>query len=272
MAAQPRIEHRSADQLRKGYSKAVRRFEIFCIVAYWALLGVIAWKLAPHAAATWPLLVISVFTGYVLADFVSGFFHWAGDTWGSPELPLLGPGVVRPFREHHVDQKAITRHDYIETNGMNCMISLMGESWALMVPINPEHPGWGVFFSASFAWMIFWVMMTNQFHKWAHEDREKLPGYIVWLQDHHVILNPVHHEIHHAPPYAKYYCITAGWLNWPLYKIKFFPTLERIITAVTGMIPRKDDIGLYAALHAAQAAANEEAAASAKLQVDLPST
>jgi ubiquitin-conjugating enzyme E2 variant len=57
-----------------------------------------------------------------------------------------------------------------------------------------------------------------------------------------LILPPGHHDVHHTAPYERHYCITSGWLNEPLNAIGFFRGLERLITAVTGEKPRKDDL------------------------------
>ncbi|AKJ06614.1 plasmanylethanolamine desaturase [Archangium gephyra] len=237
------LRQQDATALAQGYSPAIRAMEIASIVSFVGLEAALVWRLWGGAHTGPWLLLSALLLGYLAADFVSGFVHWMGDTWGSTDMPVLGKAFIRPFREHHVDEKAITRHDFVETNGNNCLVSIPVAVLAVLLP--HASPG-QVFVSAFLGAMIFWVMATNQFHKWSHMDHP--PALIGFLQRVHLILPPDHHRIHHTAPFNKYYCITVGWMNKPLMMIGFFPTLERLITRVTGLIPRKDDIGTEAAL------------------------
>jgi ubiquitin-conjugating enzyme E2 variant len=215
------------------------------------VIAIAARALAFRDTHFWVLVGASAL-GFLLADFVSGFVHWMADTWGSTEMPVLGKALIRPFREHHVDPKAMTRHDYIETNGANCLISIPVAVMTLLIPLDVE--GWvtpALFTAVSLGSMIFWVMMTNQIHKWSHLDPEQTPGPLRWAQRMHLVLPPTHHDRHHTAPFDTYYCITTGWLNWPLHKLGFFRALERLLMATTSMVPRRDDIGLVAALKVA---------------------
>jgi hypothetical protein len=240
------IRQRDRHALREGYSPAVRRFEVASIVGYAVTMSWLLATIAPRVLTN-PFLAASAFMlGFVAADFVSGFVHWSADTWGTPEWPIIGKALIRPFREHHVDQKEITRHDFIETNGNNCFISIPAATLAALLP---DGTVWFVFAAVTFT-MCLAIFGTNQFHKWAHMDAP--PRYVRFLQRANLILPPDHHAVHHSAPYAKYYCITVGWLNEALFRFRFFQTLEKIVSRLTGLIPREDDIGKRAALVVAQ--------------------
>ena len=247
------LRQQDASALAGGYSPAIRAMEIASIVSFVGLEAALVWRLWGSAFVGPWLVVSTLLLGYLAADFVSGVVHWMGDTWGSTEMPVLGKAFIRPFREHHVDEKAITRHDFVETNGNNCLVSL---PVAVLAVALPHTSALWVFMSALLGSMIFWVMATNQFHKWSH--LEAPPAFIGFLQRIHLVLPPDHHRIHHTAPFNNYYCITVGWMNKPLALIRFFPLMERLITHVTGQIPRKDDIGTAAALELFEATAPEE--------------
>jgi plasmanylethanolamine desaturase len=265
-----KIKQQDAKVLAQGYSKTFRVVEIVSIISFWSLSIAIAVKASAFAKEYPWVIVAGLLSGFILADFVGGLVHWMGDTWGSTEMPILGKALIRPFREHHVDERAMTRHDYIETNGANCMVAVPVAAAALFIPLT--IPGWvalSLYALVSIGSMIFWVMMTNQIHKWSHLESDQLPPVLGTLQRLHLVLPPAHHRTHHTKPFDTYYCITTGWLNWPLAKIHFYRHLERIITAVTGAIPRKDDIGLEAALTLSPLQP-ADAKPSAQVQVNLP--
>jgi hypothetical protein len=113
---------------RYGYSRAHRFLEITGIASFFGLMTYvstrIAWSTTEAGGPSWWWLAVCAVAGLLLCDFLSGFVHWAGDTIGGVSMPVFGPHFIKPFREHHTDPRAITRHDFVQTNGNNCLISL----------------------------------------------------------------------------------------------------------------------------------------------------
>jgi hypothetical protein len=66
---------------------------------------------------TAPSIAAGLVLGVLSADLLTGVIHWACDTWGDEETPLLGPGLIYSFREHHRDPLAMLDHDWVEVNG-----------------------------------------------------------------------------------------------------------------------------------------------------------
>jgi ubiquitin-conjugating enzyme E2 variant len=212
------------------YAPGHRLLEITCIGGLFAQLIYIGLHLG-HGIATpaqaWGVGGALV-AGYFVADFISGFFHWAGDALGNETTPLLGPHFIRPFRFHHLDQKDITRHDFIETNGNNCIVSVLG--LAHVVVWMPVQPSFFFYYAALMFSTALCTFGTNQFHKWAHSDA--VGPIVARLQKMGVILSPDHHRIHHAAPHDTYYCITHGMLNPLLAKLRFFRLMEQLVALV----------------------------------------
>ena len=209
------------------YGRGHRALEIASIAFVFLALACLAFRICHAVAGARGLFYVATTAlgGYLVADFLSGFVHWAGDTIGDQNTPIFGPNFVTPFRYHHVDPKDITRHDFIETNGNNCIV--VAPILALLLLVTPKTTGWFFYLCAVMAFTSWFIFCTNQFHKWAHDDN---PTRLVrMLQRAGLILSPEHHAIHHASPQDKSYCITVGWMNPVLDRISFFRICEAII-------------------------------------------
>jgi hypothetical protein len=215
-----------------SYSPVHRTVEVASIVLFTVFVGLLGVDcvralMGPFKSEAYWLVPTALLVGYLIADFVSGTVHWLADNFGHEDLPIIGPSLIKPFRVHHVDPRLITRHDFIETNGNNCLVC-----WPWLVTYYFVLPPGSSLAALLFisTWLVFnvGIFMTNQFHKWAH--LETPPAWIAWLQDWRLILSPDHHQIHHTPPFERYYCITTGWLN-PLLcdRLRFYQRSEAFI-------------------------------------------
>jgi hypothetical protein len=174
------------------------------------------------------LVALAVPLGIVGGDFISGIVHWAADTYGSEDMPLIGPSLVKPFRLHHIYPRDICTHGLVETTGNVCILAVPALSLCLYLMWLVPESVLLAFSVISFALMSAATVATNQFHKWAHQ--ESPSAFARWLQRKRLVLDPQHHKRHHTYPFNVNYCITNGWLNPLLNKLKFFRRLEATLS------------------------------------------
>lgn len=215
-----------------------RAMEVAAIAIYVSVAALLGYEVMHGAKAmlderisggelgVWALVVGVPLFAYLAADVASGLVHCAADNIGNERTPIFGPAFIKPFRDHHRDPKDITAHDFVEANGNSCLINLFVLiPTFLFVPVaqNGFALVWGLFilfFTAA-------ITMTNQVHKWAHT--ETPPPIVAALQRSGLILTKGVHQVHHTVPFNRYYCITNGWMNPLLDKLRLFELLVKLV-------------------------------------------
>lgn len=235
-----------APDFASGYARSHRLYESAGIAVGLSSIGILAYRLGTADKVSGWWIPLTVFAGLLGADFTSGFVHWLFDTWGSTRTPVVGQLAIRTFREHHVDASAMTRHGFVETNGHNIAMSLVPSVTGYFAIAHRTLPS--ALIAMSCFSMAVCVAMTSQIHKWAHMPRA--PRVVRWFQDAGLIIGARHHHRHHVMPHDSHYCITVGWMNAPLELVRFFRGLEQVITMVTGVPPRAEDLAATMAVRA----------------------
>lgn len=209
-----------------------RRLELLegsAVAACAVLAAPIAVRLAARPLDLAGLLAFAfaVLAGYLAADLVSGLVHWFCDRFFEEDTPGIGRVLIHPFREHHRDPLAMTRHDFLELTGNSCfgLAPVLALAW--LWPAGAWLDALVLSFAAG-------VVVTNLLHKWAHA--VEAPASVRWLQRRRLVLAPAAHAAHHRPGYAGAYCVTTGWMNALTDRLRLFDALGHALAA--GGVPR----------------------------------
>jgi ubiquitin-conjugating enzyme E2 variant len=230
---------RHSEDFRKGngVTRAQLIFSGLSVAAAFLTLGVFGLRLALRLDLWQWWVPLALLGGIAAADLASGLIHWAADTWGESDLPVIGHRLLVPFRLHHLHPDDLARRGFVETNGDTALLSASVLPCLLLVPI--EEAWWGGPVAVGGLALSGAGMMTNQIHQWAHVRLPPRP--IRALQAWGLLLGRAEHAVHHERPYDAHYCITTGWCNRPAEAIDLFRRLEAVVTWLTGARPRDDE-------------------------------
>ena len=151
------------------------------------------------------------------ADFITGVFHWAEDTWLAPGgNALLDKYVTEDNIDHHRNPGKIRAGNYWATNRVCIALAAVSAAFFLLLHVH--------------AWEAYLVLailsQSNQLHLWEHSSRA--PQWVQFLQRYGILQSPRHHAGHHKSPYAKRFCTVTEFLNPILDAIGFWRVLEQI--------------------------------------------
>jgi ubiquitin-conjugating enzyme E2 variant len=155
-------------------------------------------------------LALGLALGFLTADVASGLVHWFCDRYFQPNTLLIGPMIIAPFRQHHIDPTALGRHGVLERNGNNCLAALPFLALAAFEPWDLGQP-WAALARGFLGGFSLTLCLTNEIHAWAHSSSP--PQLVTWLQRCGILLARERHAAHHRDSHSRAYAVVCGWSN-----------------------------------------------------------
>ncbi len=180
------------------------------------------------------MVAVLMGAGYLLSDLLTGLVHWFCDTFFDETTPVLGPGLIAPFREHHRDPLLMTRHGFLELTGSS--FRGLAPFLVLFLWRGDLFPNFANAFVLALA---AGAVTTNLLHRWAHDPGA--PAIARGLQRLGLVLTPERHARHHAPSYASAYCVTTGWMNPVCERFRIWSRAEFLLVAIGLPVSRDHD-------------------------------
>ncbi|XP_075672305.1 fatty acid desaturase 4, chloroplastic-like [Castanea sativa] len=153
----------------------------------------------------WLKPILAGLVGYVLADLMTGVYHWGIDNYGSDSTPIFG-SQIDAFQRHHKWPWIITRTEFAN---LSHVLARAVTFTVLPMVFASNDP----IFHAFVAVCSGCIMFSLQFHAWAHITKSQLPPLVNALQDMGLLVSRSKHANHHRPPYNNNYCMVSGVWN-----------------------------------------------------------
>ncbi|HLH52436.1 MAG TPA: fatty acid desaturase CarF family protein [Verrucomicrobiae bacterium] len=176
------------------------------------------------------MIVFELIGVVLVADFLSGLFHWLEDAYGREGWPITGRLVTIPNILHHHEPRHFTRHGWLESSWLLLCLGLvvLAVAWVC---------GW-------LTWEVWLVVIlggnANQIHKWAHRTPAENGPLIALLQRILLVQTARHHALHHTDPKNSHYCVLTNFLNPILDGVRLWDGLEWVTWRAFGVRRRID--------------------------------
>lgn len=168
-----------------------------------------------------------LFSSWLLADLGSGILHWSVDNYGNGRTPIMG-GIIAAFQGHHTAPWTITQREFCNNVHKLC-IPFGIPTISLISLLNSP------FVTLFFATFCTLEIMSQEFHKWSHQRKSEVPGWVNSLMKLGLVISRQDHSCHHMVPFKDNYCIVSGFCNDFLDNSGFFRMLEHQIYKINGV-------------------------------------
>ena len=173
------------------------------------------------------VILVQVLVCVLIADFLSGLFHWAEDSYGREDWPVIGRSVIAPNNLHHERPRAFLANSWYRSADVQILMALWSSFLLLVVGLLT----WRVVL------VLALVVNANELHKWAHRTKTENGRLITCLQERGLLQSRAHHGRHHGGKRNTNYCTITPWLN-PLLDRGAWRGVESLIARLTGASPR----------------------------------
>lgn len=179
-------------------------------------------------------VVLQIIIGFLLADIMSGFFHWIEDTYFDYciNIPILS-NISKDNELHHYFPRAMLQYSYFENIYVTFILTCFGILLIyLCIPkVIQKYPFGIITFS-------FFSITSNILHRFSHQRECENNPIVTLLQKCGILCSHKHHSLHHTNIDEKY-CVVTEYNNYILDFICFWRILEYIIYFTTGISPSR---------------------------------
>ena len=170
------------------------------------------------------MIAVEFIAVWLLVDFVSGVVHWAEDSYGTENTPVIGRWIVGPNLLHHRNGSEFVRESWIASSWDLALVGAAILAAAGLAGVLTWHVGLFAVLGAN----------ANQIHKWNHMRNSSVPLAIRVLRRLCLLQSPRHHAQHHRGTKDSHYCVITMALNPLLDCVGFWRRLEKMLVPVLG--------------------------------------